>query len=356
MKTYNSLYEQIYDFENLYQAYLMARKNKRFREGVLKFSANLEENLIDLQNHLMHQSYKVGDYIERIIYIPKKRIIMILPFRDRVLQWAIYRVVNPLFERGFITDSYGCIKDRGGLAAVRRVQYWLTYLMDDPRKLYVLMMDIRKYFFRVPHAVILEILGRKIADEKLMWLIETIVSSRSKAFGLPVDVIDVADAEMLWDVGMPVGSLFSQMVANIVLNECDQYVKRTLRVKHYIRYMDNSMIFGYDKPELHRLEAQIERFLYEKLGLEFSSSEIHEAHKGFGFVGYMVWRDKLLIRKSSSLRMKQRLRVVMKMYREGKISRESAMSTFQSYLGRMQHCTNTSLLKKIQKDFALFRQ
>jgi retron-type reverse transcriptase len=356
VKTYNDLYEQVYDFENLYQAYLMARKNKKYREGVLTFSANLEENLINLQNHLMHQSYRVGDYMERLIYIPKKRIIMILPFRDRVLQWAIYRVVAPLFEKSYITDSYGCIKGRGGLAAAKRAQYWLKKLERDPRTLYVLMMDIRKYFFRVPHDVIMEILGRKIADEKLMKLFDLIINSRKTPFGLPIDVIDVADAEMLWDVGMPVGSLFSQMVANIVLNEVDQYVKRTLQVRHYIRYMDNSLIFSHDKSELHRLEAQIGRFLHEKLRLEFSSAEIHKASTGFEFVGYRVWSDKLIIRKDSSLRMKRRLLIVRKLYAHGKISLESAVSSYHSYFGRLQHCTNKSLMDKVREDFVLVRK
>jgi len=355
MKTYKNLYEQIYDFENLHQAYLMARRNKRFREGVLAFSANLEENLIDLQNHLMHQSYKVGNYIEKLIYIPKKRIIMILPFRDRVVQWAIYRVLRPIFEPSYITDSYGCIRGRGCLAAVRRIQYWLTMLEDDPRPLYVLSMDIKKYFFRVPHDVILGILGSKIADKQAMWLCDLIVNSRTKAFGLPLDVIDVANAEMLWDVGMPVGSLFSQMVANIVLDKMDQYVKRDLQQKYYLRSVDNSAIFSFDENQLHILEAQIARFLHEKLGLEFSATSIRDARDGFEFVGYRIWSDKLILRKSTSLRMKQRLKLVKKLYSEGKISRETATSTYHSYLGRMQHCTNNSLMEKVKKEFVLVR-
>lgn len=353
MKTQKNLYEQIYDYETLYNAYLEARKNKRYRDEVLVFTANLEEELINLQNHLIHQSYEVGRYKEVIVRIPKKRIILILPFRDRVMQWAIYSVLRPLFERTYITDTYGCIKGRGDLAAARRIQYWLRQFDNDPRTPYVLMMDIRKYFFRIPHDVIIRVLRKKIADERMMWLLELIVRSRTTPFGLPVDAFDVENTPRIWGIGIPVGSLFSQLVANIVLNELDQYVKRSLRIKHYIRYMDNSLIFGYDKSELHRIKAQIERFLHEELGLEFSNASIHKANTGIEFAGFRIWSDKLHIRKSTTLQMKRRLKRVRALYTERRITLEKAISIFQSYRGMLSHCDNKSLVEKVHEDFVL---
>ena len=121
MKRYKNLYPKIYDYENLYNAYLSARKNKRYRPEVLAFSANLEENLIELQNELIYHSYKVGRYREFYVYEPKRRLVMALPFRDRVLQWAVYRIVNPIFSRSYILDSYACIPGRGIHAAVKRI-------------------------------------------------------------------------------------------------------------------------------------------------------------------------------------------------------------------------------------------
>lgn len=355
-KSYSNLYEQIYDYENLYNAYLEARKSKRYREGVLRFSANLEENLIVLQNHLMWQSYTVGEYRRTIIRIPKTRIIMILPFKDRVLQWAIYRVIYPLFEKSFISDSYGCIEGRGDLAAVRRIQYWLNKLGKDGRDVYALEMDIRKYFFRVPHDVILDTLRKKISDNRVMWLLDTIVNSKTTPFGLPHDVSDVETAEMLWDVGMPVGSLISQMTGNIVLNELDQFIKRKLRVKHYIRYMDNFNIFGHSKPELRDLKAQIELFLHHQLRLDFSKAEISNTKHGIEFAGFRVWSDKLHIRKSTTLRMKRRLAHVKRLYSEGKIPLEKARAVFNSYYrGLLAHCDNDSLREKVLEDWVLAR-
>jgi retron-type reverse transcriptase len=354
--TYNNLYEQLYQYENLHIAYLEARKEKRYREGVLRYTANLEENLIDLQNHLIYQSYVVSDYHKVIIRIPKKRIIMILPFRDRVLQWAIYRVVNPIFSRSFIKDSYGCVKDKGNLRAVRRIQYWMKLLGRQNKEVYVLSLDIRKYFFRVPHEVILNTLRKKIADERMMWLLETIICSKKSAFGLPHDVIDVEDAELIYDVGMPVGSLVSQMIANIVLNEADQYAKRVLQIPHYIRYMDNFAIFSNDKQELHRYKALMKGFLYENMRLELSAENITRARDGLEFAGYRVWADKLILRKSTTLRMKRSLKHVVQQYRDGAISLEKANSVFQSYRGMLDHCDSNSLTNKVLEDFALIRK
>ena len=355
MKTYKNLYKQIYDFENLYQAYLNARRNKRFREGVLRFSANLEENLIDLQNNLIYQTYKVGEYRERIVHIPKKRIIMILPFRDRVLQWAIYRIINPLFERSFIPTSYGCIKGRGGLRAVQKLQYWLRLTDKEPEKHYALQMDIKKYFFRIPHDILLGILREKVADDRVMWLFDTIINDPQKAFGLPPNVVSLENAERLWGIGMPVGNLTSQMLANIVLDKVDQYIKRVLRVKYYIRYNDNMLIIGKDKQELHRIEAQVGRFIHENLCLEFSATSIQPTHSGITFVGYRIWSDKLILRKPTSLRMKQRLKTVQHLYGSGTIPLEKALSSISSYLGMMSHCTNTCLRDKVLEDFVLVR-
>jgi retron-type reverse transcriptase len=109
IKRHGNLYSQIYDFENLLAAYKEARKGKRFRREVLEFTRNLEESLISIQNELIWRTYRVGQYREFFVYEPKKRLIMALPFRDRVVQWAIYRVLNPILERRYIADSYSCL-------------------------------------------------------------------------------------------------------------------------------------------------------------------------------------------------------------------------------------------------------
>ncbi len=122
MAKITDIYDKICSWENLYKAYENAARGKWYRDDVVRFSANLEEELINLQNHLIYQTYKVGRYREFYVYEPKKRLIMALDFRDRVVQWAIYQQLEPLFDRQFIYDSYGCRKGKGTHRAADRLQ------------------------------------------------------------------------------------------------------------------------------------------------------------------------------------------------------------------------------------------
>ena len=298
MKPIKSLFKKIYDFETLLHAFNQAKKRRRYNKDVLGFGANLEENLIDIQNHLMHKTYEVGCYKEFYVYDPKKRLIMALPFRDRIVQWAIYSVLNPIFVKGYITDSHGCVMGRGTLSAVQRLKYWLRKVAKSPNKYYYLKLDISKYFYRIDHAVLLEIIGRKIADPDVMWLLDTIVNSEDKPFGLPVGFAAYETDERLSDVGMPIGNLTSQMFANIYLNEADQYIKRELGVRYYIRYMDDMIILADDKKRLQAIKHDVEAFLDEKLRLSLNKkTAIRPISLGIDFLGYKVWASHTKLRK-----------------------------------------------------------
>ena len=178
---------------------------------------------------------------------------MALQYPDRVVQWGIYQVVFPLFDRGFIYDSYACRRGKGSHKALDRLQYWM-HKADRAGKAYTLKLDIKK---------LLEIVGRKIKDPRLMALLDQIVNSKSTRFGLPPGMgpDDVPAWERLEDVGVPIGNLTSQMFANIYLNELDQFVKHRLRVHCYERYMDDIIIIGNDKKELREIWTEIDRFL-----------------------------------------------------------------------------------------------
>ncbi|MEG2882903.1 MAG: reverse transcriptase/maturase family protein, partial [Christensenella sp.] len=252
MKTIKNLYEKIFDFENLYQAWESARKGKRFRDEVMRFSSDLEANLIEIQNHLIYGSYKVGHYRPFYVYEPKKRLIMALPFKDRVVQWAIYRQLFPILDKQFIFDSYACRTGKGSHAAVDRLQYWLRQTERKPQRYYYLKLDIAKYFYRVDHEVLVNILNRKIQDKRLMELFSRIINSEETKFGLPVGVDpDLCDpSDRLTEVGMPIGNLTSQMFANLYLHELDLFAKHELKLHYYIRYMDDIIILHTDKQHL----------------------------------------------------------------------------------------------------------
>ena len=358
MKRIGNLYKEICSFENLYEAYLEARKGKRYRKGVLEFSAHLEENLLELQRELESKTYRTGEYKKFIVHEPKKRLIMALKFRDRVVQWAVYRQLNPHLDRQYIDDSYACRAGKGTHAALDRLAYWLKKTHRKPGKWYCLKMDISKYFYRVDHEVLIRILRSKIKDKDLLWLLEGIVNSEGEAFGLPLDA-DIAqdpEAQRLTDCGMPIGNLTSQMFANLYLNEIDQFVKHRLREHYYVRYMDDMLILGSSKKRLREELRQIEGFLTTELKLQLNGkTSIRPVTCGIEFVGYRNWPTHRKLRKASALKLKHGLAHIRRKYAEGKLTLEQAGPSIVSYFGVFRHFNSHSLETRIKSMFVLQR-
>lgn len=347
LKRHKSLYEKIYDFENLYQAYFEARKCKRYRQEVLAFTEGLEENLIALQNKLIWKTYQVGRYQEFFVHDPKKRLIMTLPFRDRVLQWAVYRVLNPLLERRYILDSYACRVGFGTHRAAARLQYWLRSLARKHKRIYVLKLDISKYFYRVDQNVLMGILRRIVADRNLLWLLETIVRSENMKFGIPLGDHGF-ECERIDGIGMPIGNLTSQMFANLYLNELDQYIKHVLKTRHYIRYMDDMLILHQDKKYLWRLKDEISGFLEHNLKLLLNNkTSVRPSDQGIDFCGYRVWSTHKKLRKKTALKMKRRLKYLFRAYARKDIDFEQVNASVQSYMGLLKHCDSFGLRTKL---------
>lgn len=172
MKSIKNIKERVTDFENLRTAYFNARRNKRFRNEVLEFSANLEDNLHYMQDRLKDQTYVPGRYKKKVIHDPVDRLIMWQAFIHRVVQWAVYQVINPGFVKSYIEDSYACIKGRGSDAAARRLYYFMqqagridrqAIIGPDGKPLtrhYVQKLDTSKFFYRIDHQVSLDLVGK----------------------------------------------------------------------------------------------------------------------------------------------------------------------------------------------------
>lgn len=352
MKPIKDIYPKIYDFENLFIAWESAGAGKRFRDEVLLFENNLESNLIDIQNHLIYGTYECGRYRPFYIYEPKKRLIMALPFRDRVVQWAIYRQLFPIFNRQFIRDSYACRKGMGTHAAADRLQYWLRQTERKPQRFYYLKLDISKYFYRVDHAVLMGILRRKIHDEPLLCLLEKIINCETTAFGLPagVDPDACLPEDRLFDVGMPIGNLTSQMFANVYLNELDQYAKHTLKLRYYIRYMDDVIILHPDKVYLGAIKNDIEQFLDENLHLQLNSkTAIRPCSMGIDFVGFRIWSTHRKLKKKTAKKIVARVKFMSSALKGGEISRETFDRSVASYKGILKHFDSYGFRAKLNR-------
>ena len=292
-----TLFEQVVDFQNLYRAYNDARKNKRYRSSILKFGYNLEENLISLRRELKNKTYKHGGYREFVVTDSKRRVIKAAPFRDRVVHHAVCNIIEPIFEKSFIYDSYACRKGKGTHAAVKRLENFIKAVSGHERekeskivpRLYCLKCDISKYFDNIDHKILLGLLQRKIKDENILWLLGEIIKSNPR--------------------GIPIGNLTSQLFANIYLNELDHFVKRKLCERYYVRYMDDFLILSDDKKHLGEVKEIIRKFLREWLKLELhpKKAEIFPVDTGVDFLGYVLRDGRRFLRKTTVKRFMKKL-------------------------------------------------
>ena len=356
MEKHRHVFKRFATYENMYDGYLLARRNKRYKQEVLSYSASLEENIIDSVERLQCKSYRTGVPFEFYEYYPKKRIISSLPFYDRVVNCAAYNVLWPIYSRSFYEHSYGSIAGRGPIKAVHRLQSWMRITCHKPQQWYIGKMDIAKFFFRVPIDVQLRELSRPLDDPDMMWFLDTAIRCDGRPMGLPIYCTDVTTAERISGIGMRVGSLISQTTANVVLTPLDHYIKRELHVPYYIRYMDDMIILAPSKQQAWDAIGQIDCYLNTRLGLQLNSkTAVLPCGTGVEFVGKRVWPHKIELRRSTALQMKRHLRFVKEHYATGELPLEYCSNVITSYLGMMKYCNCDALRKQVLQDYVLVR-
>lgn len=344
------VYDKIYEFDEVEKAYRNARKGKRYRRDVLEFTADLESNLINICNHLQWETYEMGAYHPFYVHEPKLRLVMSLQFTDRIVQWDIYDKLYPFYDKMFIEDSYACRRGKGSHKAADRLQYWLRQVSRKSEKWYYLKLDISKYFYRVDHAVLEDILSRRIKDERLMRLLHKIINSEDTRFGLPAGMSpeECGDEMWLWDVGMPIGNLTSQLFANIYLNELDQFCKHKLHAHYYVRYMDDIIILSDSKRKLADWKDEIEIFLSDNLHLDLNKkTAVRPITLGIDFVGYKIWATHRKLKQQTARRMIRHVAVMSEMLANEEMSREAFDRVTASYKGVLQHCNSYGLRAKL---------
>lgn len=360
MEGLHNLKDRICDFENLMGAYRDAAKGKRYRCEVLDFSFNLGENLLQIQKDLREMTYKVGPYREFYVRYPKPRLVMALGFRDRIVQWAIYRQINPYLDKRYIEHSYGCRLDKGTLAAAEQLQSWqqLISRKPDADDWCLIKGDVSKYFYRVNHEKILQAYDETSDDEWYRWLMGVIINNPDVPFGLPIGMKpdDCPRSMRLYDVGMPIGNLTSQETANLFLNKLDQYCKHRLKLHFYGRYMDDFVAITKGKENTWRVFAEISRFLRDELLLDISpKSRIQKATAPVEYVGYLLTPHGIRMRKKTTQHIKRALKHVMAAYATGAISYDKAVESAICYIGMCKHCNGHNLLRWIGEHFELQR-
>lgn len=303
---------------------------------VIIFAQNAEAQLFTLRDLLKSGGYKHSKYITFYIHDPKKRIINKAIVLDRILHHAVHRIIEPIFDKQFIFDSYSSRKNKGTLKAIERFRNFAGKLSrNNKRTVWVLKCDIKKFFDSVDHGILLGILKRTIKDEKTIDLLQLIINSYEKKNNKDI----------------PLGNLTNQIFSNIYLNELDQYIKRILRVKYYVRYADDFVICDINKQNLELNLGKIRNFLFGKLKLTLHKEKISIKmwHSGTDFLGYVSFPTHTILRTKTKKRILRKLKTRQHQFETGKITKEILLQTVASYRARLLYCSGICINKRINK-------
>ncbi|MEW5885460.1 MAG: reverse transcriptase/maturase family protein [Pseudomonadota bacterium] len=340
-RTHNGLWPDLIAFENLHAAYRAARMGKRYSPDVMRYALNLEENLINLHNHLVWRSWQPGAARAFVVFEPKRRQIQAPPFADRVLHHALVRRVEPLFEAGFIADTYACRSGKGTQAAVARVQHFMRVAKRAwGERAYVLKADISKYFASIRHDVLMAEIERTIADRDVLWLWRAVIGGYGHEGG----------------VGLPVGALTSQLAANIVLNRLDHIAKDELGLRFYARYMDDFVAILPDKASAQRALRDLGAAV-NGLALTLNpKTGIHPWQRGIDFCGYRIWPTHILPRKRNIKRARLAFKHMAADYHDGHIDLDYVRQRVKSFLAYAKHCSARRSVESALGDLILARK
>ncbi len=302
-KRFGYLYEQIYEWNNLLNAFQKAKKGKINKKEVLEFEYDLETNLIELQNLLQKQKYRFSGYETFKIYEPKERTISCAPFRDRVIHHAICNIINPILDKNIISDSYACRKGKGLHKAIRRGFYFYQ------NNQYCYKFDVSKYYYTIDHEILMKMLRKKFKDKKLLDFFSQLLSTYQTdgEYYFPFANDDIFDYGR--HRGLPIGNLTSQIFANFYLSELDHFCKEQLHQRCYIRYMDDILIFSNNKEELKELRKMVERKLVEsRLKIHPDKNIISQTKYGINFLGFRYINNCIKLQNRNLVRFKRNLK------------------------------------------------
>jgi RNA-directed DNA polymerase len=311
MKRIGGLFAQIIERENLLLAFHRAARGKRFRTEVRDSQDELQNWLVNAPRRLAQGEFVFGRFHQFMICDPKQRIITAPCFEERVVHHAIMNVCEPVMDRWLIGDTYACRLGLGREAAVRRAAKFCR--TGD----WCLKLDVRRYFDSINHERLLGLLAQRFKDPHILGLFERIVRSFRGAIG----------------AGLPIGSLMSQHFANFYLGWLDRFVKETLLVRGYVRYMDDMLFWGNDRRELQQVHYLSEKILVDMLGLEFKLSQVRPVQQGISFLGCQLFPTHVELNRRSKSRWKTRTRFLEKAHRLGAISDREVQQRLTSLTG-----------------------
>ena len=332
MKRYGDLFEKVVDIQNLYLAAHKAFRGTKFKYTTASFYFHFENEILKMQKQLIDETYYPAVYRIFKIYEPKERKICCAEFYDRVVHHAIINILEPLFERRLIHETYACRVGKGTYNALKKSQAAVR------KYKYYLKCDIKKYFESIDHVFLKSLLRKMIKDKKLLRLLDKIISHQPSYTPL--------------GKGLPIGNLTSQHFANVYLGELDLFVKHQLKCQEYIRYMDDFILFSHDKEELKDYLEKMRFYLLNELKLNLKEKvvKIAPVSEGLPFLGYRVFRGLIRLQRANLVRFRRKVKRKEKSFLKGKITQEDLTNSMMSLIthisyGNTRNLRNTVFFK-----------
>lgn len=371
------LFNSICSMDNLYRAYQNAKSGKGWYKEVKQIEKRPFYYLAGLQYMLKNHLFKTSEYEIFILNEgKKKRDVYKLPFfPDRIAQWAILQVIEPFLVANMTADTYSAIPGKGiqpivndlrGYYKTKRVDgkkksVWVPSILltDEKNTRYCYKIDLHHYYQSINHEVLKQKFRKVFKDPELLWLLDEIADSINTA--TEEDLIELSlsgEIEVDPNTGIPIGNYMSQYSGNFYLSSFDHWVKEELHVKHYYRYMDDVVIFASSKEELHEIHRKVTAYTRDYLHLNIKGNyQIFPTKvRGVDFVGYRFFGEYTLLRKSTAINFKRKMRACRKKMENNIPPTYSEWCSFNSYKGWLGNCDSYRLFKKYMEPLIEYMQ
>lgn len=336
---YTNLFDKIVDKENIYKAYEKSMEGDgKYNPEAMIFALDEVYNLNQLKLSLIDGTYEFSGYIRFPVFEPKERIVDAPHFQDKIVQSAVNNVLKQIYNKSFIYDSYACIDDKGTHKCAKRIQK----LMKKAKWEYgenttIIKGDFAKFFYSIDRDILKKIIIKKIRCERTLWLLFLIIDS--------ADIIDL--------LGLPLGNTLSQICANILLNEFDNYCKRKLSLKYYVRYMDDFFIFTKDKVIAKEILDSITAYAKDSLHLKLNEdkTKTFPVDQGVNAIGYKIYTTHMLLRNESKKKIKRKIKAMPELILKGKLTVKKAEQMINSWKGHAEHGDSYNFIQSLLDRF-----
>lgn len=329
----HNLFEEITQEDNIEQAYkdCMAGKSK-YKTDAMIFDRDKTFNLNQLVESLKDGTYQMDEYLQFYVYEPKERKIFAPRFKDKLIQLMINNVIKKIYFPSFIFDSYACIDDKGTHKASDRISHFLRKSSwEYGEEAFIIKFDVSKFFYSIDRDILKGLLPKKIKCKQTVQLIDKIIDSSPG------------------DIGLPLGNITSHILANVYMNELDQYCKRNLGLKYYVRYMDDSFVVVKNKEEANRVMNLMINFIETKLNLIANpkKTRIFPIEQGVNIVGFKTYKTHKLLRDDSKRKVKRKLRKMERLIRSERMTVEKAEQMLNSWLGHSRNASSKNFVYRL---------